>query len=940
MKIIRSLHHQIKRNPLTYRAIGYVTLFSALFAVITSVIQLTFEYQHELNSTQVRFQQIEESYVPSLTQSIWQSDRNNIELQLKGILGFQDIEQVTLINLDDKDFHLGTSIPTDYQIIHTTEIKHPGRVKPMGELVMKANQYNIYMRLKRKGLIILFSHALLTFLLALLISFIFQRLITKHLTQLANQARTFTLKNNAPPIKLEKRGNCHPDEIDRLVFALNDMHSSLLEDNKKRLFAEEVLRRKEEQYRRLIEDLKDEYVFYSRTPRGIFTYVSPSITNVLGYSQEEFLAHYTHFLTDNPQNLINHHHALTISSGEMAPPFEAEIFSKSGDKHLTLVHEHPVFDDTGTVIAVDGLSRDITESTQQKNELIRSETRYAIALEASAAGIFEYQVPINDDIHFSDRWCEIFGYTRNEVPQERNFIHWWYKRIHTKDRPPMKTAYEAFLDGKTKVFDQEIRIRHKSGKARYIHVLARAINRTSEGRTTAVAGAITDISQRKRYEEKLLKQANYDNLTGLPNRALATDRLSQSITLARREKSRVAIMFIDLDHFKHVNDTLGHASGDLLLIDAAKRIKQCIRATSTVSRLGGDEFLIITPNVKQASSCERVAQRILNALTAAFILGEQEVYVAASIGIAVYPNDGEDEHTLLKNADAAMYRAKERGRSTYQFFTEAINQKSLARLTLETELRHAIEHQEFELHYQPIVDIKNNRVTSVEALLRWHHPRQGLVSPDTFIPLAEETGLIVPIGNWVISAACEQLHKWHQCGWKDLTMAINISFRQIRHAKLLELIIEQLKLWQIQPGHIELEVTEGLVLDDSPETKKTLMEIKELGIGLAIDDFGTGYSSLSYLKKYPFNILKIDRTFSQNVTTDEHQAILSKAIIMMAHGLGLKVIGEGVETREQLDFLTLHQCDLIQGFYFSKPLTADDFTSLLHDQKTIVELPT
>ena len=433
-------------------------------------------------------------------------------------------------------------------------------------------------------------------------------------------------------------------------------------------------------------------------------------------------------------------------------------------------------------------------------------------------------------------------------------------------------------------------------------------------------------------EDKLRMQANYDALTKLPNRTLFMDRLSHALSRGHRDNSRVAVLFLDLDRFKKVNDTLGHTAGDRLLQEAARRLTSCVRETDTVARLGGDEFTVILPDLYNPHKTERVARKILECLVEPFVIDGAEMLVTGSIGITVFPDDGEDAETLLKNADTAMYKGKEGGRNTFRFFTAKMNAEALEYLEMENALRHAIERKEFVLHYQPIIDLKTGRVTSAEALLRWNHPERGLVAPNEFVSLAEETGMIVPIGEWVLRTACEQMNVWRNVGLSSVHLSVNVSARQSRDAAFKDMIKGVLKETGADPKSITLEITESLFMEYEDDALTILHELRDMGINLSLDDFGTGYSSLGYLKRFPVNILKIDRSFVVDIGKDTESQGLVEAIIAMARSQNMKVIAEGAETEEQVAFLRSRECDEVQGFYFSQALPAEEFAAYIGTQ--------
>ncbi|HIF09787.1 MAG TPA: EAL domain-containing protein [Sneathiellales bacterium] len=433
---------------------------------------------------------------------------------------------------------------------------------------------------------------------------------------------------------------------------------------------------------------------------------------------------------------------------------------------------------------------------------------------------------------------------------------------------------------------------------------------------------------RKKYEDRLLRQANFDDVTGLPNRVLAMDRLSQALVQANEHGRMVAIMYIDLDKFKKVNDTLGHAAGDQLLQEVSQRFLSCVHESDTVARLGGDEFLIIL-SLDNATRVEVLAADILNACSNTFSLDGHEVFVTAIIGMTISPDDGTNPHVLLRNADAAMYQAKEKGRNTYMFFTPEMNAEAILRLELEAKLCRAMEKEQMKLNFQPLVKADTCELVGAEVLLRWDSQELRDVNLQQTMEMAEETGLIVPLGEWVLRTTCEHAKSWLALSPQPLRIAVDVSARQFKEGNIVELTKSILSDVDMPANLLELETTEGLLLSDDPETDIIMEELSELGVRLSIDDFGTGYSSLSYLKRFPFDVLKIDRAFIKDVTTDPEDAALTRAIIAMAQGLGLKVIGEEIETAEQLEFLRAKGCDMIQGYYIGGPMEADAFRSSL-----------
>ena len=449
-----------------------------------------------------------------------------------------------------------------------------------------------------------------------------------------------------------------------------------------------------------------------------------------------------------------------------------------------------------------------------------------------------------------------------------------------------------------------------------------------------VQGRVRESETKLKHAQRVEYLAYHDGLTGLPNRSMFSKALSQSISEAKRYERRLAIAFLDLDRFKQINDTLGHEAGDQLLKEIAVRLKACVRASDTVARLGGDEFVVLLPSLEDEKYAEIVAQKILAAAARPFNLIGQEFRITASIGISTYPRDGLDEQTLTKNADIAMYQAKAEGKNNFQFYSEKLNANSLERLTLDSSLRHALERNEFRLYYQAKRDISSGRITGMEALLRWEHPDLGIVAPMQFIPIAEETGLIVPIGKWVLKTVCLQSIAWQRQGLAALSIAVNMTARQFLDEQMLADVASILAETGMNPHLLEIELNESLLIHDVETTMRILTGLKALGVRIAVDDFGTGYSSLAMLQRFPLDTIKIDRSLMRDFLGSTDHTGLADAIIAMGKSLSLTVVAQGVETREQAEHLRLHACDELQGFYFKKPLPVNEFTQLLREQAT------
>ena len=450
-----------------------------------------------------------------------------------------------------------------------------------------------------------------------------------------------------------------------------------------------------------------------------------------------------------------------------------------------------------------------------------------------------------------------------------------------------------------------------------------------EGKVTGVVIVFRDVSAARAMSVQMAYSAGHDFLTGLPNRMVFKDRLSQAIASAQRYNKQVAVLFLDLDGFKHINDSLGHPIGDKLLQSISKRLINCVRSSDTVSRQGGDEFIVLLSEVRHAEDAAITARRMLQAVAEAHSIDRRDLHITTSIGVSVFPEDGQNSETLIKNADTAMYQAKENGPTSYQFFTPAMNVRAVERQSIEEDLRGALERHELTLHYQPIIDLKTGLIAGAEALLRWTHPTRGPIPPMQFIPVAEDCGLILPIGAWVLREACRQAEEWADAGLPAMTMSVNVSAVQFRNEKFLENLTAILDETGLDPKRLELELTESVLMKRAEATASILRTLRDRGVQVSVDDFGTGYSSLSYLRKFPIDALKIDQSFIRQISTAGEDTTIVAAVISMARDLRLRVVAEGVEKLEELEFLRAHQCDEVQGFYFSRPVPPQQFVKLL-----------
>lgn len=795
-KLLTRLQRFRTGSPLSFRLLAYILLFSSLFTLISSAIQIYSDYRKDLSQIDNRMMVVETGYTSSLARSLWALDQKLLQTQLEGILSLPDIVHLRLKIEPDSELVMG-EIPRGAKTTsHTFNLTHQGdEMFRLGQLTITADLRRVFSDMRQKVVVVLTTQFLKTFFVSILIIWIFQHFVARHLTTMANYARNFSLNNLSNPLELDRPDNPlnRNDELAQVTVAINQMRERLNDDLERQERDAQEIRK----FSKAIEQSPSSVLICDRQWR--IEYANQKFSQLTGY--------------DN----------------------------------AVIAGKHP------------GVLSEDAQAHRENRQLWQS-----IRLQVQRVGVWQGEI--------------------NSV--RKNGERFWEQLIVT----PIKN---------------------------------------SDGEATGYLILGEDISIRKRYEQQLLRQANYDILTGLPNRMLALDRLKLALAQARRESSLVGVMFLDLDNFKHINDTLGHDAGDNLLIEAARRISSCLRGTSTVARLGGDEFLVILPGLTGTEATSQVAERILKTFAPPYLLNGQEVFVTTSIGIAIFPNDSDNSGTLLQHADAAMYQAKHKGKSAYAHFAPEMTEISHERLQMESLMRRALEQKEFELYYQPIVRTDSGQLCSAEALLRWNNPGMGMVMPDRFIPLAEETGLITPIGEWVLKEACMAAMRWKEASGTNIGISVNVSPRQFRDPGFINTVMSALDASGLAPQQLELEITERLILDNTIETADILRQLDQSGIRLSVDDFGTGYSALSYLKSYPFDTLKIDKSFVQDVMKEQEDASLVKAIINMAHSLGLRVIAEGVEEEAQTHFLQREGCDYSQGYFYSRPMPEKDFQDWL-----------
>ena len=702
---------------------------------------------------------------------------------------------------------------------------------------------------------------------------------------------------------------------------------SIVRDITKRRETEMALRESEARYRDLFENATD--IIQSLGPDGCFIYVNQRWVEALGYSREE--AKQLHFEDILHPERIEHCQATfaQLQQGQLVDRMETVFITKAGQE-LAVEGNLSAQIVGDKFVATRGIFRDVTDRVQAENALRESEMRYRAVVEDQTEMICRFK-PDGTITFVNEAYCR-----RRDQTCEELLGHNLFSFIPEESQNLIRGQL-SLLNPKNPIVTQEHKITTAKGETHWEQWTDRIIL-DEEGLIVEYQAVGRDITDRKVAEEMVHHAALHDSLTGLPNRTAFMAYLAQALTQTQRDSSyHFALLFLDLDRFKLINDSMGHLMGDQLLITVARRLESCVRATDTVSRLGGDEFTILLDNIQDTHAPIRVAEDILTTLASPIMLDGHEIFTGTSIGIAVSTTDCERPDDLLRNADTAMYQAKAKGKGQYVLFDSSMHADTLTHLQLETDLRQALEREEFQVFYQPIVSLHSGQITGVEALIRWQHPQRGLITADEFIPIAEETGMIVPIGEWLLRSVCSQAQAWHRAGYSSLRISINLSPRQLQQQNLIQFIDDILIETKLDPKRLELEITENIAGRDKGYIFAVLHKLKARGVRISIDDFGNGDSSLEHLRLLSLNALKIDRSYLENIIKDENSAMIVTAIINLAHSLKLNVVAVGVETEAQLAFLQAKQCDEVQGYLFSQPVSAEAFTTLLQEKTTYLK---
>lgn len=696
------------------------------------------------------------------------------------------------------------------------------------------------------------------------------------------------------------------------------------------LEALEALRKQEEQYRRIVQTATEGIWILDKD--NCTTFVNQQMATMLGYTIEEMLGATLFSFMDSEWVEIANAYLLRRYQG-IDEAHDFKFRCQDGSDLWAIISCAPLLDDQGNYTGALGMLTNITDRKLAEAALQQSKQRLDGILSSLEDVVWSISADTFETLYLNPAALKVYGYSVSEFFENSNL---WFEVIHPEDQQRVYATIEAlFLNDKQEL---EYRIVRPDGQVRWLLNRSHLTYNTS-GQPIRIDGIATDITKRKLLEEKLVHDAFYDALTGLPNRILFLDRLEQAIAQSKRNPDDFfAVLFLDLDRFKIVNDSLGHLVGDQLLVTLAQRLQQCLQPDDIVARLGGDEFTILLPHIQTIEDATDIAEHIHQALKLPFNLCGYEVFMAASIGIAFGTNNYTQPADLLRDADTALYRAKEQSQSGYIVFDTAMYHRAVELLQLETDLRWAVERQEFCLYYQPIICLTTGTITGFEALVRWQHPQRGLISPSEFIPIAEETGLILPIGQWVLTHSCHQLRQW-QLQFPiihPLTLNVNLSGKQFSQPHLIEQISQILQDTSLSPLDLKLEITETAIITSPDKATTVLKQLKAFGLQLCIDDFGTGYSSLAYLHNFPIDTIKIDRSFVNNIDRDPEKFAIVRAILTLADNLGMSVVAEGVETTDQLLQLQLLQCKQAQGYLFSKPLDPEQATTLLASEQSFL----
>ena len=680
---------------------------------------------------------------------------------------------------------------------------------------------------------------------------------------------------------------------------------------------EHYIERKNYPYKELLENFTE--AIYVISLQGLFIDYNHGFTSLVGPGEKYLNKEFLDIVHPDDIELAKSGFIETLES-KVLKEERLRIFSHDGNEKTIITSKVPLLGKEGELLGILGIAKDITVEVQLQSQIQQQYYRFKSLLKNSSS--VNCILSENGEVMYRSPSVEkVLGYKPEELPGP------FFSIVHPEDIDLVRTRFAYLLAHPDEPQTLDVRLRHKNGDWKTLHVISN--NLIKDPDIKGIVINYHDVTEMRQAEQEIHYMAYHDYLTGLPNRRLFEERLEQELIAAKKNNSQLAVLFIDIDRFKIINDTLGHVIGDKVLKKVSKILTTLVSKKDVVARMAGDEFLILTPDIADIDYAETLTKNILTRLETPIVVEDYELFVTGSIGITIYPESGEDLSTLMKNSDLAMYASKKFKPNSYKVFTPTMEETSFKHFSLQNDLRKAMQNDEFELYYQPKVHSKTREIVGAEALIRWNHPTRGVLSPGEFIPLAEETGLIVPLGEWVLQNVCKQVKTWENRGFRPIVVSLNFSALQMLQKGLVETVSTILEEHQVDGKSIEIEITESLILNHDNDLVKKLAELKDLGIHIAIDDFGTGYSSLSYLRKYKFNTIKLDRSFIQDIHTClDNQAII-EFIIQLSNQLKMKVVAEGVELEEQLSLLQKLNCDEIQGYLFSKPTPVDQFEQLM-----------
>jgi len=914
MRALKTLFEKalLRNNGIARRLMIALILFSSAITTVITAVELYLDYQADIVDIREYIESIRKVNLPTMTESVWTLDPRQIQIQLDGLLHLGDVEYLGIVVNGTTKWSSG-AIKSVRRIERNMPLVHTGHGVDthLGELQIVASLDNVLDRLWSKLLLTLLSNGIKTILVTVFVLIIFQAMVGQHLEHIFWYLRRFGRNiAGADALRLDRpaSGRWRPDALDHVISAINEMRGEIAHSHAELI---DINQRLETTIQ------STPLAIYTRDLHGLVTSWNPAAEKMFGWSAAEIIGQP---LLSVPANKTNETENLRVRvlSGESIVQEEVKRQRRDGtliDISTTL---SPLRDSSGRIYGYVAIAADISERKKVEESLRLAASVYQVSSEAMMVTGADNRI-----IAINPAFTHMTGYGLEEVAgRYSDFL-----RAYPEDQTFFKAMWDELKD--TGNWHGEVWGRRKNGEIYPTWITINAIL-NEDGSVFRWVAMFSDITKKKESEELIWSQANFDTLTGLPNRRMLHDRLAQELKKAHRSGLPMALLFLDLDRFKEINDTLGHDMGDLLLKDAALRIASCVRETDTVARLGGDEFTIILGELEDPDSVERVAQSILRKLSEPFLLGDEKAYVSVSIGITLYPEDATAVDTLLKNADQAMYAAKSQGRNRCSYFTPAMQEAAQTRMRLAVDLRTALANGQFMVYYQPIVELATGSIYKAEALIRWQHPQRGMVSPAEFIPIAEDTGMIVDIGDWVFREAARQAGHWRAFHHPEFQISVNKSPVQFHSGGASHAAwSDHLKALDLPGQSIVVEITEGLLLDANATIFDQLLAYRDVGIQVSLDDFGTGYSSLSYLKKFDIDYLKIDQSFVRNLAPNSDDMALCEAIIVMAHKLSIKVIAEGVETEEQRSLLAAAGCDYGQGYLFSRPLPPAQIEPLL-----------